>query len=430
MRISPTLNVSSIPSLITRFLGIIGADAWTRRYRVLRDQIRDNPLLEPCFADSHGFELRLGKLLDSPHSSGRFVLDLSSVLDYALVSFIAPVVLIYEQLTGLGKGRVAGMLRDGLNADLRPFMSEIETVTHLMHRGFDVSFQDIDRGHGFDFLAMRDGIELEIECKSVSGDLGRQVHRRRMVELSSHVWPVIRHTLASVDGGRLIRVMLPSNLHGRREILSDIAGVIKSAIETETSVSTQLCDVDWRRFDLAGSPFANIDPAAVSRESVQPFLEREMGQTNKHVFFAYRPARAAIAMIVESRKRDRVLRGLMHDLKTAAKTQLTGQRPGVLVVQFLELSSADLLDLASHGSSNPRQASALQIATNLLFDNPGRSHIHSIVYRGARGTLRQSVSVGDSRIDRSYQEQGPTYFFKNPNHTLADDPRYSLFATS
>lgn len=65
--------------------------------------------------------------------------------------------------------------------------------------------------------------------------------------------------------------------------------------------------------------------------------------------------------------------------------------------------------------------------SNLFFDNPDRGHIHTLVYRAARGTLGQSASVSRGRIERSYQELGPTYGFKNPNHPLAGDPRYSLF---
>ena len=116
----------------------------------------------------------------------------------------------------------------------------------------------------------------------------------------------------------------------------------------------------------------------------------------------------------------------MRDLKTAAKTQFTGERPAVLVVQFLELSAANLLELASHDTTDPAKAPALQLASNLFFENPARSHIHTLVHR-AQSELRVSVATSADRVDHSYQEQGPTYAFKNPNHPFRDDPRYSLF---
>jgi hypothetical protein len=193
-------------------------------------------------------------------------------------------------------------------------------------------------------------------------------------------------------------------------------------------VRTDECEVDCRGFDLDRTPFASVDPGGVTTDSVQEWLDREVGHANHHVFLGYRPGRVAMATMVQSRKPDRVVRGLMQDLKAAAKTQLSGRRPGVLVVQFLELTEADLLDLAAHDSADPRRASVLQLATNQFFENPDRSHMHSIVYRAARGTMRQSVWRRADRIERSYQEQGPTYSFKTPNHPLANDPRYSVFS--
>ena len=143
MHFNPMLDVERAPAVLDRFLSIIGPDPWIRRYRSLHDQMRVNPLLASYLGDSHGLELRLGQLLAENRAP-----DFSDHQDYTLFSFIAPVVLSYERLTDLGRNRVAGALRDGLNTDrgLRPFKSEIETATHLMLRGFDVSFQDIDRG--------------------------------------------------------------------------------------------------------------------------------------------------------------------------------------------------------------------------------------------------------------------------------------------
>jgi len=425
MRFSPDLNVQRIPELLARFLAITGADPWIKRYRSLRSEMQANPLLRPYFAERHGLELRLGQILTGERKRP----DPADPGDYALLSFVAMVVLIYDRLTDLGKKRVAGSLRDGLNSTdrgLRPFKAEIETVTHLMGKGFDVSFQDIDHGGGFDFLATRDGIELEVECKSVSGDLGRQIHHRRMIGLSWYVWPIVQPRLASLDGGRLIRVLLPARLHGRPELLEEIAETTRSVLHTGTSVSTDACSVESREFDLAGTPFGSTDPTAVTQDAVQDLLDRELGHGSHHVFFGFRPGRSVVALAVESRKPDSVVGGLMRDLKTAAKTQFTGERPAVLVVQFLELSAANLLELASHDTTDPTKAPALQLASNLFFENPARSHIHTLIYR-AQSELRVSVATSADRVDRHYQEQGPTYGFKNPNHPLRNDPRYSLF---
>lgn len=223
-----------------------------------------------------------------------------------------------------------------------------------------------------------------------------------------------------------MRVLLGS-LHGRREFLNALAGTIRSVIRSERSVDTDQWSVEFRDFDLTRSPFGDEDPASITMDAVRTFLELETGSSNRHAFFGYRPGKVAVAIAVESRKPDRLLGGLMRDLKTSARAQFTKRRPGVLVVQFLELSAADLLNLASYDSSDPTSAPAIQIASNRFFDNPDRGHIHTLVYRAAQGSISRSVSVGRGRIERSYQGQGPTYSFRNPNHPLTGDPRYSLF---
>jgi len=293
---------------------------------------------------------------------------ISSPRDYALFSFMAAVVNLYDRVSERGKRRIEGMLRDGLNTDrgLRPFKSEVETMVHLMIQGFDVVPKDMEFGSGCDFLATRGDVEIEVECKSASGDLGRQIHRKRMIDLSRHVQPVLKGALKEIAGGSLVRVVLPSNLHGQPECLARVAEAVRGAVERRGSVSDDACQVEYKTFNLAETPLGHQEPDQIPQDIVGDILEREWGHANQHAVCMVRahPQRAAIILHVESRKPDKVLRGLMHDLKAAARSQFTKQRPCVLVVQFLELSADDLLNLAAHDHADPAKASSLQFATN------------------------------------------------------------------
>jgi hypothetical protein len=430
MRFSATLNVADVPVILGSFLSIVNRDLWAKRYRVLLREMESNVLLAQFTQDTHGLELRLGEIL----ALARPVqVVISSPRDYALFSFMAAVVNLYDRVSERGKRRIEGMLRDGLNTDrgLRPFKSEVETMVHLMIRGFDVVPQDMEFGGGCDFLATRAGVEIEVECKSASGDLGRQIHRKRMIDLSWHVQPVLRDALKEIAGGSLVRVVLPSALHGQPQFLARVAEAVRVAVESRGSVGDDTCRVEYKTFDLAGTPLGHQEPDQVPQDVLGDILEREWGRANQHAvcMVRARPQRAAVILHVESRKPDKVLRGLMHDLKASARSQFTKQRPCVLVVQFLELSADDLLNLAAHDSADPAKASSLQLATNQFFANPDRAHIHTIVYR-SQGTLHRSRSVHGDRIDDGVQEQGPTYSFRNPNNEFAHDPRYSVFKAS
>lgn len=431
MRFNASLTTDDIPSLLDRFLAIIGPDPWLRRYYSLREQVSRNPLLSPFTLERHALELTLANLLELRHQSRQLPIDMTDPYHYRLFSFIAPVVLVYEQLTDAGKKRIAGILRGGLNADtgLAPFQSEIETVTQLMHRGFDVTFSDIDAGQRFDFLATRNDVEIEIEVKAASGDLGHKIHRRRMIDLSWHLQPVLQDAGGKIQGGYLVRVILPSRLYGRVEFLREVANSVELALRTDNPIpGPEPCAVELHPFDLSQSPFGSPDPSTVNPTSLRQFVARESGHPNPHLFVLFRPGRAAVVVLVESLLKDKVVGGLMRELKQAAKTQFTRRRPSILIVQFLDLTPADLLELAASDSADPRTASALQLASNLFFHSPERAHIHTLVYR-SHGVLLQRVSIREDIVDHSYQEQGPTYSFRNPNHPLANDRRLSLFSS-
>ena len=99
----------------------------------------------------------------------------------ALYSFVALTARVFPRLPEPAqnplKGRISGALKD--NVGLSPLAFEMRTVAHLMARGFDVEFHDLCEGGGYDFLATDGDIVFEVECKSVSGDVGHRVHTTR-----------------------------------------------------------------------------------------------------------------------------------------------------------------------------------------------------------------------------------------------------------
>jgi hypothetical protein len=424
MRFAATLTTDEAPALFEKFVSLIGPDPWTKRYHMLRQQIQHNPLMAQYVRARHTLELGIGQRLEALAAGGPLPFRADTPVDNMVFSFLGPVVQIHAQLGEGGKKRLAGILRDGLNTDrgLRPFQNEIETATHLVHAGFDVTFWDLERGGGFDFLAERGDVALEVECKSVSGDLGRKVHTRRMLDLAARIrrTMVADDVLGRVSGGRVVRVSVPGRLPAHPSFLDDVAQKVTGAVLGDDVPPQPAYALDVRQFELAKSPFAQSEP--VTEDAVRAFVDTLFGEANVHAFAAVRPTQAAIVVVVDSQQRDRVLGKLVRDLKEAAADQFSGTRAGALVVQFLELDAEALLQVARRDSTDPSRASALQIATNVFFNTPARAHVHTVVYR-SHGVLMETPLGG-------VQEQGPTYSFTNPHHPCAVDRRYQLFAHS
>jgi hypothetical protein len=420
MRFPVELSDSEAPVLLDHFLSILGSAEWERRHQTLLDQVRANPLMRGFVVARHGLELSIGRLIEAKNSATGIIFEATDPQQYYTFSFVAPVALLHQRLSPAGQKRLAGTLRDGLNTDrgLRPFLSEIQTAVHLMHQGYDVNFWDLEQGGGFDYLAIREGKEIEVECKAVSNDLGRQVHERRALDLSDRIRRALGGVLESVAGGRLVRVRLPARLPGASGLLQNVAAGVKAALAGTDHSWLLPCRVEVRNFAIPGTPFASEDPAAVTQETTRRFIDAQLGESNAHAFTLFRPRKAAVVVIIESDRRDRLVAELLRKLKDAAKGQFSRQRAAVLVVQFLELGPEAILELAAADSHDPRKASSLQLASNLFFRGRNRSHLHTVVYRSS-GTLVIGAGV---------QEQGPTYSFTNPDHPHASDRRYSMFS--
>jgi hypothetical protein len=94
---------------------------------------------------------------------------------YQLYSFAFAAVCAHAGLSSGGQTRLCGYLKDGLKSDygLAPVALEMAVAVHFWAADFDVEFTDMEGRGQFDFLASGAGIELEIDCKAVSGDVGR-----------------------------------------------------------------------------------------------------------------------------------------------------------------------------------------------------------------------------------------------------------------
>src|SRR5262249_39560731 len=146
--------------------------------------------------------------------TGQFPTIVNDTEYYRLISFMVGIVRAHQRLSARGRTRLRGMLLDGLKSDhgLLALENEIATALHLLSRGFDVEFHDIEEGSGVDFIARQGGVEIEVECKMISGDLGRKVHRHRAIALFGLLAEISKRTYSAATRGLLVRIALPDRL--------------------------------------------------------------------------------------------------------------------------------------------------------------------------------------------------------------------------
>ena len=125
------------------------------------------------------------------------------------------------------------MLRDGLKSDagLLPLNHEMTVATHLRSLGFHVDFRDMEGKAGADYTASKGAVEFEVECKVVSGDVGKMVHNKRAAQLFWAVLKAYSPVIGSAKQSYFFRIVVPDRLHCSVEQLEAIVSLVRAAID-------------------------------------------------------------------------------------------------------------------------------------------------------------------------------------------------------
>ena len=405
----------------------VGWKAWEKRVVSLAAQADKNPFMKNYILEKYGCEIALLDAWEHYHYTGRPLWPPRSLDQYRFYSFIAMFSKLHYRLNEVGRKRLVGMARHGLKTEngLEELAFELLVLNNLMTRGFDIICNDLeDRQDGgtYDFLAVKDELELEVECKYVSADIGRQIHRRRMYQLGDRLLPTMQPVQGDHPGGTLVKITIPSKLSGSDEQQSLIAGAVARVLDDKND--NQLPD----GYQVTVEPFAynndmfraeRLQDAIIDDLRKQMKIEHEVD--NKNMLLFARPGYGAIVVIVQSTKKDRVLDALNRQLKGSAKDQFSGERPGALFAYLADLSDGQLHELARAQDDDP---TGLQIMSNMLIDK--RPTLHTVVYLSP-GALIESQIGEAGRFGTSITESNSGYHFTNPDHPLAKDERLRVF---
>jgi hypothetical protein len=431
MRFNGDTRPAELPALLRRFTEIAGASAWQKRESDFEKQIRDNPLIDG-YLDSHfPLERAMVYVRHYNRNTGRIPeINSTPLADLgALYSFVALIVRVFPKLPAQGqnvlRGRINGALKDKVG--LSPLAFEMRTVAHLMARGFDVEFHDLCEGGGYDFLAKEQEIALEVECKSVSGDLGHRVHLQRQYQLIPFILDKMQRPVKS-GIVRLLVATIPDRLHGDRKFLSAVATSIGQALETVRGADSAACTVSYHELPILGSPFDCESPPRIKEDDVIDYCNRMIGDEVGRTIMTFSPRQSATIIAVRSMQPNHPLKAVYRSLTEAAR-QLSGSRPGVICIQFKNMTSTELRDLAASPQQSG-EASGIQLMTAKFCDSPAHNHVHTIAYV-APGTFvrHQSLTLDTQGVMRTtrFSEDASSYVFTNKSHPDFSDPRYGIF---
>ncbi len=430
MKFSPTAYPIEIPAAMIRTCTYVGWKEWEKRVVDLAQLVDRSPLIRNYVHEKYGIEIAMFDAWEHYVYTGQSLWPPKSLELYRFYSFISMFSKLHYRLNDVGKKRLIGMARHGLKTEngLEELAFELLAVNILMSRGYSIicnDFENWQNGGTYDFLAMKDGLELEVECKYVSADIGRKIHRRRIYQLGDKLLPAMQSRLDSTAGGTLIQVTIPGRLNGSSAQLSCITEAVTRALGDETvpqpqannQVTVKSFPYDERMFDIQKAE-TEITTA------LKKHMKSGYGIENKNMLTLFRPQQGAVVVAIESAQSDRVIDGIYRQLKDSAKNQFSGKRPASLFVYLADLTETQLTNLAKTQDDKP---TGLQVMANRLIDKRPILHSVGFISRGILGT-RQVVHAGQAKTALS--ESGGTYHFTNHNHLLAKDERLQIFEVS
>jgi hypothetical protein len=277
---------AEIPAFVNRVIAITGAAPWQQREQDFVRQIKENALLERYLDDQFNIERSMVHARNHLRRTGRLpaVQRASAANLGALYAFCGVTALAFHRSSSQAqralRQRFLGALKD--NVGLAPIAFEMRTVAHFMAKGLDVEFHDLNEVGGYDFLVRNTKIEMEVECKSVSGDLGRQVHLLRQYQLGPHIFESMRRS--SKDGVvRLLVATLPARLYGQREFMSAVGARISQMLtDGNDFLDFEPCSIRYGEYPIRESPFNIPSPAMITESQVAEYCSAMTGDEVGH----------------------------------------------------------------------------------------------------------------------------------------------------
>jgi len=422
MRIESTTHRSELPKIFRQMFEIAPLNLWRRRCEELTERERYNSFLGRYFDEKYSVERTFSRVVTYRKATGRYpkISETQNHEIFKLYSFASTLTRVYANLSSQAQARLRGAVRDGLNSEpgLAPVALEMSVATHLSNAGFDVDFVDLESHLRFDFLARKQGLELEVDCKTASGDIGRSVHRRRALELFRLIRPALE-TQVYEHGSKAILILIADSLHGAKEYMRELSDLVTQSLWKQQDLAIPgLGAVKLSTLEIGNGPFHRAGEP--SEDELAQIVLRTFGTPNAHAISMHRPGTAAVVAVIQSKRSDKVLDGVYRQLKLSAQRQFSGRNPALLVVRLTDLTSAQLNQLAADHSNG------LGGICNRLFSGQTRQHLYGVAFFATAQPVMGLRFPGAQVFD----ERGAALLFRRDGHPCVDDPRLERLFSS
>lgn len=416
MTIATEIHTNDIPMVYERFSKLIGERRWIAQERKLKQQLRGRKYLEDAYQRDYQIVYELVKCARNKGRDGRLPRGITTDSSiYAGLAFASQILAILDGLLKPQRDEIVNRVRGAIaNAeDMRALRLELLVATHFARSGESVEWPEMTGGECTVDLFLPNLGELgcEVECKAMSRDKGKKIHRVVAQDFHARVKTAADKKLRGLTSNLVAVVTVPDRLPKDHQTQNKLAQAVVDAILTNSDVvladgtSVSLAEVEAEKIaaivsaDTLGERSFAVDRATNTRN------EESMLMMN---------GKGSFVCVVRSAKRDDLGRALRTTLKKSAKNQASTKRPLFFVVSLQDLQPEELLSLASEDLRSETSPTVLKVVANQLMDSTVCPYVVGISFLSGRAIEPRVHGQEDDALGgRSYSFVRPESEFYN-----------------
>lgn len=397
------MTTADVPRMYRCLATAIGAEHWQGTVARQEEAIRVNHFLGDYLRSEYAIAYQLDRLRQLVARFGTVPHEACNDPSiFPSMAFAAQVLGVLELCNAKQAKAFVKRVRNAFNASeqMHGLRLELQAATHFARRGQSLTWHRAKNEGTFDLLIDDLGPNgLEVECKSISENKGRRIHRRAALEFWGDLWKDVASVAQSLRSGLAVVLTVPDRL-------PDDA-VAKAALgrEVVTQILAGSGAVLDGGADVRISPFDPIWIEAAkdkSRDELKNAIDISTNTFNREAFVYRTPAGGMLAFVLQSAVEDDVLDQVFATLDDSATRQFTHKRGALFWVELQGVDADQLLYLNQQDSGACQQPSRLKIAVS-SFLHRAPDHIVGVVF-----TSKSSLFP---TVDGSSDSGGATNFF-------------------
>lgn len=360
---------------LTQFMSFLDDRRWSRRVGQLIADAERSPYGAKIVSDYHWLEVELWAQNGVIAETGELPPPPVSLRAIAALIFASTAVDLHSSLNAAGQRVLKGRLLDGLNTGFAGLFLELDLASMLLDAGCEVGFPDFEGRANYDLDVTYSGSALAVECKSVSVDAGRKIRRTDFYRFMSS----IERDLANRSRGQadIVVVTMTDRFPAHLEQQRGIAQTVLAAIDGPEDI------VHSRgSYSVYREPIGRLVAEMNDREADMGKALRERFGGNCHVAGALGDGGHLI--VVRSEREDDPSRASL-DARKAAARQLPSDRPGIVSLQYEDITVQDL--------SKPDLRRRAAILDNAIFHDNRMQHVAAIYHCAFDGLWRSGGNL-------------------------------------